>query len=515
MGGCVHDPRTFLGLYLKNRINASMNINDRRVAEDVLGVLRGHLARLQFLPRDSSARLVDVGEYVVAVNETSVNRCIRRFARSMIRFILFLYEVHPAVSAAMLISSRRVPLLRGLCRDPVALVVGIDHDSDKLFIHPLPPLQSLLVSLSESLDEKILRLAMGFHLHRWEPGAGEPSDGVRVRLQGDLAVEYAASFKGPSEALEAAAHYEAMNRLAREGISEALEALREASRALAPIDVDLLDTAGERVLEEWLSSHGAPKALKLYLASMPDRVAEGWRDLQLYPVERLVDAQLETPRDYRSCRMSRWEKLTGSPDCFYLALRSVPNLDLSLRMTLEKEQPVLLHVPDRSVKAAAAAYAAQKGSTTGTAFEIREPGRVAIELGNHFIEAEEAIVVSSGLAVLAHGASRIVEALEDLTDIFLSLKLNEIEQDITRNKSMPASIVEPLLSVFAMDWSNYVIVLPRPQRITAWHREHGEATMSIRGPATLMPGGLKSRMHAGFTSGARDRLRESPFFLLV
>ncbi len=79
--------------------------------------------------------------------------------------------------------------LFGLDSDrPLALaaVIGVDNESGRLFTHILPPMHSMLAYLCrERLEERTIRLLMGFDKHYWEYTGSRG----RVRIQGDLVLE--------------------------------------------------------------------------------------------------------------------------------------------------------------------------------------------------------------------------------------------------------------------------------------------------------------------------------------
>ncbi len=85
-------------------------------------------------------------------------------------------------------------LFGGTCDAAVrAVVFGLDEDSGMLYAHTLPEPLASGVAAAASLDgltEGLLRSVMGFDLQPWEAAAsGAIREGVRVRVQGDLAVE--------------------------------------------------------------------------------------------------------------------------------------------------------------------------------------------------------------------------------------------------------------------------------------------------------------------------------------
>ncbi len=502
-----------------------------------LGFLRGHLARLAALPRDDVNVRV-IGDYVVALASRRLRRCIDRIIRSLLGvniitggFSATLTELGVLESA---VSNARYGIYWETCRDGgegevLGAVLGVDWDSGLAFVHPLPEPQAAVLASAEMLDEFLVRAAMGFTFHRWEPGAGLPVDGVRVRLQGDLAVEYAALFNNAGEALEAAETYRLLDESVRLGIEEARRSFERLRMKLA-MRLDHVGSLGrewvEAAVEALLSGAEALRAFRAVVwRPFISEDSEGGRGAarpwgtrrrglglvddvdEQYIVEFRVDYGKAFPGD-KSCSMMEWRGL-ASPRCALVAILAKGGVNvLDPRLSgflLNSSIPTLwgsrtaralitfTGLMGREEEFIAAAYAAELLGRE-RASRVRgsmRPRRVALNIGGHRIVAEEAVVVESEAAVLARNVFRLSSLLERLLEEgsvvrAIGGRWNPSRDGLSRRAAMT------VLEALSLDVPSHVIVLTRPQRLVAEHPEHGRASLYVDAPAALLPGGLKS-----------------------
>jgi len=448
------DPLEILEGYASGRLRVPWDPLERGRLEARLGLLRGHLARLAGLPRGSQLRVERAGVYAVALTRGAAG-CLQRLLQG-------LREA----------GWRGAPAAAGCPGGLQGLVAGVDWDTGRLFLHPLPPAQAAVLAASEALSEALVRAAMGFHLHRWEPGAGEPVEGLRVRLQGDAAVEYAALLPGRREALEAAEALEAFQR----GLQAGVEAAMEAAETVA----EALEAAGSlnprrllEALEEWLASPQAPpEELEARVAVQPPQP----------PAPARVRVSLALPHggEKGGCRLQGWRRLRGDPRCALEALKAAGLGGLAVPAR-PGGAPAAVELGGDALAALAAAYAAAAARLPAPRLE---PRRLAVEVGGHVLVAEEAVAVYSPGAALLHSAGRAARLLAEAFEALAG--------GPGRGEPLPAEAAGPLLEMLSLDAASHVVVLVRPQRIVVEHGEHGRARLDVEAPAAIIPGGLKT-----------------------
>ena len=482
------DPLTELESIIRRFVRGEISLpgsqRERGALEAKLNILPGHLDRLTAFVREGDVYVERVGDYLVVLNQRMASLCLVEVFWSIAP------ELERYVRPLMaIIGSQSIIDAHLSCRVSVfGLVAGLDYDSGKAFIHALPaPQASILSVVDGGLSEDLVRLAMGFHLHRWEPWALQPSEGVRVRLQGDVVAEYATVFGGSRDAVEAARSYEAFQRGVAYGVYKALEAARDLASSLEAGVGEAGEGGVAGAVRAWLEENRETLIPPGIIARVTRPV--GRREPSWAPLRVVVDFRRGVGRlredvaldAVRECRLSNWKSLRASYGCVLIALReAVGRLDLNIPVT-GPGRPIILWI--RGLLNIAAGIAAEASQTLATGLQ---PGKIEASVGDHRIVAEEGVVVEAPEAVLLHSLARRLKAI-DSTDG------EELAKAIQRGeRRLSPSNARALLEALSLDVSSHVIVLTRPQRLTLEHREHGRATMEVGAPAAIILGSLKS-----------------------
>ncbi|MCE4610756.1 MAG: hypothetical protein F7B17_02150 [Desulfurococcales archaeon] len=483
------DLENFIKDYVRGKAVLPRDERERRALEAKLNLLPGHLDRLAAFVRGGDTRMEWVGDYLVIIDRKVGSLCFIEVFWS----IATTFERRDR-NLVLSIDPSSIFKVHLSCHSSVfGLVAGLDYDSGKAFIHALPAPQASILSLVDGgLSEDLVRLAMGFHFHRWEPWAWQPSEGVRVRLQGDVVAEYAAVFGKVIDAIEAARSYKAFQSAVGDSVNKALEAVRN---LIANLEESVEKTGESNIVgavRAWLEENkGAFIPPSIVARSNLVRATRfaGHRESSWAPLRVIVDFGWDAGRRRRNvpldavkrCRLSSWKLLRGSFECALIALReAVGLLDLNVPLS-SPGRPIILSV--QGLLNLAAGIAAE-GSHISDA--LLQPGKIEARVGDHVIVAEEGVVVEAPEAVLLHTLARGLDAVEKLDGEELS------KVTLQGNRRLSPNSALALLEALALDTSSHIIVLTRPQRLTLSHREHGRATMEVEAPAAIILGSLKT-----------------------
>lgn len=201
-------------------------------------VMEGHLDRLDTLIDVWGAKSLIVrraGEYILVYSRRAVQKAYRALVDAISGFVEAILENQPLETLERRIPGLGLPPLldsaaEKLERSGGAVVIGVDRETGKVFVHTLPWFMAGFIGLAgEHVDEDLVRALMGFDYNPWE---GEAEEGSIIRLQGDMAVRLIRYFASDGEAVRWVAGALLRYRLANAIYKAGLLAVEEASMIL-------------------------------------------------------------------------------------------------------------------------------------------------------------------------------------------------------------------------------------------------------------------------------------------